>query len=107
MSPNTPAGSAIMANPPKEDAGPKAALEAKDRPEVASAAPNLTKIQQSPLSVNPGDDVVILQLRKPGRIKAIYVTRDYISYEIRYLVKGTLETEWFGASEIDLPSQTN
>ncbi len=91
---------------PAGSMNPTVGVPAPKVPEApVKAAPTLTAIQKSPLSVNPGDDIVILQLRKSGRIKAIYVTRDYISYEIRYLVKGTLETEWFGASEIDLPSE--
>ena len=68
---------------------------------VPKAPPTLTKVQQNPLCVNPGDDIIIVQMGKAGRIKGMYVTKDYIQYEIRYAIKGEMFTEWFGASEID------
>ena len=49
-----------------------------------------------------GDKVKIKELERPGRILAIHVAEDGVSYLVRYFQAGKVETVYFYDDEIEM-----
>lgn len=58
------------------------------------------------LAFQLGDKVCISELKRPGRIKAIYISEDGIQYNVRYFDDGKAQTVYFYEEELQAEKQS-